>query len=650
MDVGIRLSMQDEVSSVATGINQSLESIADSAVGMQDALEPGELLKQYQSLAQEIQRVERELDRADKLAERRAGERGRKDGGGEAQGFGQRSAGTGLLGGISTVSRGAGRAASTLGATGDAGAAVEGVMGTIGGLAQAIPVIGRVALAVGSVAFAMNALARQYKQHMDTVIEVNSILGRFGKTATETSENFRDTMNQVSDDAQRYGYDLQTGMGVYQALVARAGTATSEDAREVMYFQRFGGFDPSTTARYQGLGMRFDQGGEGLLERALGATVAGGAPRGLLGEFLEGASEIFEGGISRGVVKGFEDINVMQAWLGKLGPAYQGQYGVGLYRRMEEAAVGATALESEADAIMYRAGRRMLEAGGKPVDYQSVMMELEKGMTPELLGYYLKALEEMTGGVRADMRELMKEGGVAGTYTEAETILAGRGGLETAAAPWMEPGRNVRGTAEVQLLRAEATIQKTIRNLGRLALGPLSTILADTVGPAAEKLGDWLDERFKGIIDKSEWKTIESRIFTLEETEERAKGMMTDPTAKQRPNPYLEYAGLIKKSIRSGREYEEFPEIEESGRQLASLINSIQGSPEALKALQETGVFFKAQQEAYDVRSPGEGRRRGFTPNDLPLVLERILEMIERVNATFSKDLQLTIDLNNFIE
>jgi len=523
----------------------------------------------------------------------------------------------------------------------------------VSGVLKGAGIIGTVAAALVGIAFAGDKLSKVYEQHMDSIMNINNLLGRFGETAEETSYNFGITMKEISEAGTRYGYDLQTSMAITRNLITQAGTMKDLDLREIMYFQRFGGFDPGQTTRYQGMGRRFGFGGNaevGFMERALGTMRQSGMERGLFGEFLEGSVQIFEQGIARGVVKGFDEINVMQSVLAGMGPAYQGQYGLRVYQGMEQAVVGATGLQAEKDVMMYRAARRMI--GGEP-SYITVMKTLEKGMTQDLLSYLLQDIKRITGGVAVDMMELLRST-LGVTYTQAGDILAARERIGGVTVGYEEPGYGVRGTPEMRLLGIQTQIQQMVREWGKVALPGKTFFLGGTVGNVVQALSDIANNLSERRLDRAEWKEVTKTIFSMPETEENFRRIMTDPRG-QRPNIGLEFFDVLKTSIEGGRKYKEFPEVEVSGRQLASMFNTLTGSPEAIRNFMESGAIWTAVERARGTRAPGEPKAGffgggGFTPYDLPDILAELVGALKTFNENAAEGEGIDINLNNFIE
>jgi hypothetical protein len=372
---------------------------------------------------------------------------------------------------------------------GDVGGAATDMLGDIQGMVSKIPMVGKIVAILAATAVVGNMLSKQYEQHMEKIMEVNNALGRFGKTAAGTSEYFKQTMQEVSASAAKFGYDLQTGLGVYGSLISGGGNVGS--ASTVMGMARYGGtgFNMDTMSRYSATASRFGMRGAGqtwnwfgddmdaTLGKSYGAFQQSGMSKGLFDEFLHNTLAVFEEGIGRGITKGFDEINVTQNWLGKLGPAFQGQYGLQQYQSMNASITGATGLQSEQQAIMYRAIRNKM--GGNP-GYQDVMMQLEQGLSPANFTAIRNEAKSLTNNSPQDMVELFRSlFNVNYTIATALQQLPDMSDADMkkaidALVPDM-PGKNLQSTPEMRLLTATQQISEDIRELGKDIALPLKT-------------------------------------------------------------------------------------------------------------------------------------------------------------------------------
>ncbi len=478
-DVGIKLSMQSNIPQIAKESSDALRGISDTAQEMREAFELGDLEQKYKQFADRVDKLY-DVQRTNREEIKREQDRG----GGIA----------GPLGGMGQLATTAGGAIGRLGAGGDVVGAGVDVAGKLKGMAAGIPIagglIGAGIAALAGVAFAGNMLVKQYEQVMSSVIGLTASLGRFGKTSEETSKNFQKIMEEVGDSAAKFGMSLEEGTAIYRQLItAGAGAGVGGAAGDVMAYALGYGTGPDVIGKYAGLGMRFGQGtGLGM---AAGGLQQAGMTRGLFDEYLQAQMQIFEEGLSRGIVKGFGEINVMSTWIAQLGDAFKGQYGVQLYRSMESAMVGATSLQSERDVLLYRATlRRMRQEGPPEVDitYQDVMRRMEdKGITPAIFMSLKALIEETAGGNEADRIEMMRMAfGV--NYSTATKLVRAQTGEE--AIRVLPPGAAMMvDTPEIRLMKAQNEIMNDIRTAAA-ELVPIKAAIVEGAGNVVSTLLD----------------------------------------------------------------------------------------------------------------------------------------------------------------
>ncbi|MBW8003094.1 MAG: hypothetical protein FVQ80_13925 [Planctomycetes bacterium] len=341
-DVGIRLSMEETVSSVAPKVSEALRSIGEAGKQLRDSLDLTGLEDEYKQFA----------DRLDKIYDAQQKQRG------PGQQMVQQ-----LGGAVPGMLRAGGGVAQRLGQTGDVVGAGADVLGALGGVIKSMGPLGVLVSSLGAVGLGLNALEMQYEKQIPELMDLTAILDRFGDTSKETSANFKKVMDEVSGKASKFGYSLEYGINVTKSLAQISGvegTRAIRGAGKVMEFGRGYGVSPEALSRYMGLGLRFGQ-GERVFERATGGLEAAGMGKGLFQEYLSSTLDIFEQGLSRGIIKGFDEINLAQTWLAKIGDVFKGQYGLQVYRQIEQSIAGATSLASEGDVLIYRATKRFLE-------------------------------------------------------------------------------------------------------------------------------------------------------------------------------------------------------------------------------------------------------------------------------------------------
>jgi len=385
-EVGIRMTMTENVSSIAPKISESLRGISQAGEDMTDALQLGDLEEKYKSFAERIDKI-RDMQQA------KQGEVSREVAPARV------SKGAGMAR-PEQIMRGAGGVAQTLGATGDVTAAAPGIATVLKGVLGALGPIG---MAIGAAAGGLmitNVLSKQYEKVLPEIMALTAAFGELGETSKETSQSFRETMKGMGETAAEFGYSLEVGMQVAKTMAEVAGVGRAgakEGVTDVLAYARGMGVAPGALARPRAIGERFGQ--EEVLGIARGGLMASGMGRGQYQEFLNAMLGVFEDGLSRGITRGFAGIATTQAWISQMGEAYKGQYGLSFYRKLEGATVGAPSLQSERDVILYRAAKI---ASGEE-SYIGVAKYLEKGPTQELMAAVGEIVKGMTGEVNQDM-------------------------------------------------------------------------------------------------------------------------------------------------------------------------------------------------------------------------------------------------------
>jgi len=622
-EVGITLKMTENVSSVAPKVSSALRGISDSGEDLKAALDLGDLEQKYQKFAERVDKIHDTQTRNNKLVSTQTGTPNIKS---DSQ---QPSA----VGTATSLIRSGGRTVTSLG-SGDIGGAANDVLGTMAGLAKAAGPVGAVIAAAGAVAFAGNALSKQYEKHMSQVMDLNNVLGRFGKTSLETGENFRTTMNEVSEASARYGYTLTEGMNVYNQLIKKAGTTTQEEAKDVMYFQRFGGFDAGNLTQFRGTGSRFGMGGQELLGNALGTMKDSGMEKGLFSEFMSSTLSIFEDGISRGVVRGFDEINELQSRIGGMGEQFQGQYGMNLLKTLDSRSASATGLQSQGDLIMFNAAREMMKEDGVATDYISVQKTLEKGMTQDLLQSVYNQVKTRAGGSGPDMIELIKEIIPGLTYTTAEILLKELAEGEKTESSYSVPGYNVRGTDELTLLGVEETISNSIRNAGKVAMKPKARMIAKTA-PIIGKFNDMAEasaEKAQGRDEFAKWKE-------WEENSNFEKNMIQAGTQGTMGNAFRFIGPEIKSIMAKQNQYPE--ELVEDTKQFGYGMSNL--PEDALSFLTSSKFLDQIVDKGRETLSEGETKEGRFTQYDMGLAIELLIEAIGKFNESVAEEKQVNI-------
>jgi len=559
-DVGIKLSMTETASSVAPKVCESLRNISQAGQDMNDALQLGDLEEKYKAFA----------DRVDKIH--------------DMQKTGQREIVKDLqstraletrLKQVPQVVRGAGAAVQQAGVTGE-----PGIGSLLGGITSALGPWGMILAGLTAAGVAANALSRQYEKVLPTIMDVTAAFSELRSTTIGTSDSFEKTMKGAMKATQEFGYSLEQGLTTMRTFAAagvtRAGALEQMGGREGIFaWARGTGATAEMLSRYQAMGMRF--GVEPSLGFAAGGLRQAGMGLGQFQEYLNATLSIFEEGLSRGVVQGFEDINLAQAWISQLGDAFKGQYGLNLFKNMDQAAVKATELQSESDVIMFRAARRMMkEQGLDTSNYIDVMKTLESGAqyTPALFGQLRRILEDMTGGNVNDMAELFRE--IYGVnYIVAEQLVGmkdvSKEQLDTLLAPRAD-------SPQLQLLKVQQTLKNKIIGIGE----DLARWKGQAFGHAESMIG-YLERIAKGegMVEpgtipgqlggkavpafQETWEIV--RPFTWRGSKEEREGAKLGRQLIRKYAPELQEAGFFEKVVARAMAYSPMGEREEYGRE-----------------------------------------------------------------------------------
>ena len=473
-DVGIKLTMTENASSIAPKITESLRNISQAGEEMVDALQLGDLEEKYKAFA----------DRVDKLHDmQRANQRELVK---DTQGA--RGATTAAAGRApEQMVRGAGGVVTRLGETGDVAEAGGNVAQMIKGMMAAA---GPAGIALGLTAGALlaaNAVSKQYEKIMPETMDLTAALGELGKTTKETGDSITSTFKDVGATAADFGYSLEQGLKVTGAMAA-AGMglgAAGAAAGDVYGYGRQFGVSPEALMGARALGGRFGQ--QGVLGYAAGGLAASGMAPGQYREFLNATMNIFEEGLSKGIVKGWDQISTTQTWIAQLGDAFKGQYGLNLYRKMEQATMGATALQTEQDIMMFRAGRDVMEGmtkkqlkGLDPRHYQDVMQYMERGVTPELFEAWRKRARTYGGGETQLIEQIRSSFDVNYTTAKKMARMTGVEAVQELAAKdtdsWQKTLLQTQATIKLKIIDIASHVAEGKANILEGASGIIDTI------------------------------------------------------------------------------------------------------------------------------------------------------------------------------
>jgi hypothetical protein len=236
------------------------------------------------------------------------------------------------------------------------------------------------------------------------------------------------------------------------------------------------GMDPGELSGFVGTASRFGQ--QNPLEMIGGMLQQQNMMPARAGELVNAQLGLFEDALSRGVVRGFDEIGALQNMFASGGEVFKGERGSQIIRQMDASVAGATALGREEDVFIYRAARDLMErrkeeaeSRGETFDYNhtDVMQLMERGLSTDLMQQiYQNAMAE-TGGAETDMIEKFR-GQFRLSYTNAERVLdlIERGDYDD-AVQLAEP-RDLSETDEVRMLRFQEQISNDVRLISKTFL------------------------------------------------------------------------------------------------------------------------------------------------------------------------------------
>ena len=627
-DVGINIKATENISSIAPTAATGLRNISTAAEDMKKALQLGDLEQQYKAFADRVDKMYdiQHVNRAGAAATGTPGA-GAAKGGGFQQAAGQA---TGLL-------RSTGTSAQRLGQSGDAVGVGADALSQLGGLLKGLGPVGAAIAGVGALTFAGNAVSRQYEEVLPEVMETTAQLGRLGKTAKETSLSFVSTMDEVSNTAAKFGYGLEQGTKIFQELAKAGapGTGIAGEAGQAMTYARGYGISASGAARFLGTGRRFGMQGN-LLGMAAGGLEQSGMGPARFQEFLDATLSVFEEGLSRGLVKGFGEITATQAWIGQMGEQYTGQAGLNLYRKMESAVSGATGLQSESDAMLFRAARRVV---GKDAGYVDVMKYLEKGISANLFNEVMADVNNMAGN-ETDKIELLRN--IFGVqYGVAEDLL-GLEGKEAAARIKSAP--KVTETEEVRLLKAQNNIMEQIRLMGTKLMSAKMFVLegADKVIEGLSGVVGAKPNRQKAEADYQEWLKMDGEGVSDAMENLHRSGRYNNPIG------LLGLAEAMKNAMRNPTKFgmNNLQAAQQLGFIFKGLseddLSSLGGFKGEVRGY-SYGLFDYLQQLGKQNMAPSGEWKNQYTGADLTVVLSALTNILNDLNINIAGDKNTSI-------
>lgn len=322
-------------------------------------------------------------------------------------------AGTAIYGmqGAGNLSRSAGK---FFGEKAEEGSGLEKMSGLLKGA-------GFGALAIGGAVAGGNALSEQWEKVMQPAMQMNAMLGKTSGSIEENTKNIRAAFDRAAEGANKFGYSAEEGMQTVMDLARYGGTKENgvyDSESKILGFERATGASREGLTKYEGAMQRYG-GGKDAMESAYGGTFASGLQKGQFEEFLTSVERIFQEGISKGFVKGANEIASDLSFLSKLSGGnelWKGEQGAQRYSQMSNAISNATSLSSATDILTFRAASKISgttlrgdsDKNGvddwsqkfnskRGNDYVDTMILMEGGLSPELLKEQKNLVQNLEG-------------------------------------------------------------------------------------------------------------------------------------------------------------------------------------------------------------------------------------------------------------
>ena len=502
-NIGIGVSVQEDLTQKAPRMGEAMRGLAEQAEKLRQAFDFEEVNKQFNEFSERQKRIYDQQQANQRTASGIApnssfpntttGDRSDKNDRWPKIDYMAPSRGV----------RSAGSILNNLGRTGDVGQAAGSAMDAVPGLltklgGPGLALAGGVGLAAGTTMVA-NELSKQYEAVMQESMDLAASLGMLGKSAEENSLSISDAMSKASKAASEFGYTLQEGTAVMKTFSGQGVSGTGD----TFAYSRFYGADPMALAYGQARGRRFGAGN--LLGYTAGGLSMSGMGSGQFTEYMEGMLGILEEGLSKGIVRGFEDISGMMNFLSGAGVQYRGAGGANLASSLNQAMSGATGLGRDTDVLLYQAARAGLGGKGGMID---IMRAMENGMDTNELKYLFESVQTMQGvGNREGIVPILKEAlGLNWTQSSDLFDLMSKGDWTGAQGVVRAPGSSK--SAERDLLGLQEDIKESIREVGANIIETKVEIVK-----AIESGVDWLGNKLGGDIENRRNNLTSERYF-----------------------------------------------------------------------------------------------------------------------------------------
>jgi hypothetical protein len=441
------------------------------------------------------------------------------------------------------------------------------------------------------------AYAKLWERQAPEAMELTAMFGKYGGTNAENSNALRRTFENAANTATEHGYSLEEGMeqvkqAAYQGLNERQALKA---ARDVFAFERGTGADRGALAEFRNRTERF--GISGGLNTAWQGNQASGMAPAQFNEFLRSMQRTFEDGISKGFVRGADEIAGNLSFLSNLNDGselWNGEQGANRLSQMNTGLAATTALGSASDILSFRGAQNLLkqwdnagmtfDSEGNPVsvadknwraignldpkkkadgtdplelrrgyDYIDAMAILERGLTPELFHSQMQMIEgvensENRTGVVEQMKNIygLNYTGSAALYQSYQDKLKTFNGNKAEAdkyfsgGEWKEIIEGIKNnpdnnnSTELTMFSHVANIKTYTHDIGQWHLDQKMPLLADKLKEA------WEEAYAKGKTNdpkEGQHSGQHNSLFPLKEPENQPYGPSGPPLGYE-PEPF----------------------------------------------------------------------------------------------------------------
>lgn len=270
-------------------------------------------------------------------------------------------------------------------------------------LAPVLKGIGVAGLVTGALLTGANVLSDQWEKVMEPAMQVGTLLNDTASSVEDGSNKIISAFELAANSANQFSFSATEGLKVVEDLTRYGGSVDKgiyADQDSIFAMERGTGASRSALTTLAGSQARYTgSSAKDTLEASYGGLKASGMEKGQYNEFLTAIQKVFEDGVSKGIVKGTDEISGSLSFFSRMSgnnPLWQGENAAQKYTQMSNATASATSLSSVTDILSYRAAASIAgnvsdedwkERFGskKGGDYVDNMLMLEGGISSEML-------------------------------------------------------------------------------------------------------------------------------------------------------------------------------------------------------------------------------------------------------------------------